>query len=384
MKVPFRHSAPNKYNLILVHNQSGEKLFHYACMTERTTAPDLMAFASMEELLRKADKSIPFVIHVRGVGILARSVENAPNYKERLLVSGREDEFYFNSYERSGSVLVSFARKSSLDEFLDPVRAIKGFIWAVYIGPSVLPFKTQDPKTIHSDYVLSFPSPEQVSIAKNEQELPEKQVQGTYLEAIVNLVFEKHETAAVFHQGIDEETLKQTRSDYKDYRRFRIIGISILSFFLVALTVNYFVVNHLNQVAADYEQEISGYQDNFAVIDRIKQEKQRKLILFQNSGIQSGNLLSFYTDDIGTTVPKDILLTELSVFPLVQQLKPKHKVETDNSKIVVHGITSNSKVLDDWMEDLEKKEWVQSVEVINYSRTDDKHSVFHIMIHIRK
>lgn len=166
MKFPFRHSAPKKYNLILIINQSGEKSFQYACMTERTTAHELAAFGSMEELLRKADKSLPFVIHVRGLGILARSVENAPNYKERLLVSGREDEFYFNSYERSGSVLVSFARKSSLDEFLDPVRAIKGFIWAIYIGPSVLPFKAEDPKTIQSDYVLSFPSPDQVSISK--------------------------------------------------------------------------------------------------------------------------------------------------------------------------------------------------------------------------
>lgn len=383
MKFPFQHSAPKKYNLILIHHQSGKKLFQYAYMTERTTVQDLTAFESIEELLRKADKSIPFVIHVRGVGILARSVENAPNYKERLLVSGREDEFYFNSYERSGSVLVSFTRKSSLDEFLDPVRAVKGFIWALYIGPSILPFKSPGPKMIQSDYVLSFPSPEQIRISKNEQELPEKQIQDTYLEAIVNHVFEKNNTSAVFHQGVEEELLRQTKNDYKDYKRFRIIGISILSFFLVALTANYFVVNHLNQVAADYEQEISGYQDNFAVIDRIKQEKQRKLILFQNSGIQSGNLLSFYTDEIGSTVPKDILLTEMSVFPLAQQLKPKHKVETDNSKIVIHGITSNSKVLDDWMEDLEKKEWVQSVEVINYSRTDDKHSVFHIIIHIR-
>jgi hypothetical protein len=74
----------------------------------------------------------------------------------------------------------------------------------------------------------------------------------------------------------------------------------------------------------------------------------------------------------------------MELFPLVQQLKPKHKVETDNSKIIIHGITINSKVLDDWMEDLEKKEWIQSVEVINYSRLDDLNSIFHIIIHIHQ
>src|SRR5687768_15343489 len=117
MKIPFQNSAPRKYNLILIHNQSGELLFHYTCVHEQTTIHNLTSFESIEETVKKADKNIPFIIHVRGAGILARSVENAPNYKERLLVAGREDEFYFNSYERSGSVLVSFARKNILDEF---------------------------------------------------------------------------------------------------------------------------------------------------------------------------------------------------------------------------------------------------------------------------
>jgi hypothetical protein len=384
MKLPFQNSAPKKYNLILIHNQSGELLFHYASMNEQTTIHDLTSFESIEQILKKADKNIPFIIHVRGAGILARSVENAPNYKERLLVSGREDEFYFNSYERSGSVLVSFARKNIPDEFLDQIKAVKGFIWALYIGPSILPFKSENPNTIESDYVLSFPSSDQVIISKNEQELPEKQILNSYLEAIVNYTFGKNTNPDQFHQGIDEETLKQTKGNFKDYKLFRTIGISILSFFLLALTINYFVVNHLNQLAADYEQEIAGYQDNFAVRDRIKQEKQRKLVLFQNSGMQSGNLLSYYADETGATVPKGIQFTEMELFPLVQQLKPKHKVETDNSKIVIKGITANSKVLDDWMEDLEKKEWTQSVEVINYSRVDDQHAIFHIIIHIRE
>ena len=384
MRNPFKHSGPKKFNFISILHQSNGSLFQFACIDETTTAHALESYESMEEILKKATKTIPFIIHLRGAGVLARSVENVPNYKERLLVSGREDEFYFNSYERSGSILVSFARKNVVDEFLAPIEAAKGFIWGIYIGPSVLPFKTENPTSIQADYVVSFPSKEQVTITKNEQELSEKHIQSSYLEAIIHELFRKQPHEEVFHQGISEEVLNQTKANYKDYSRFKVIGLSILAFFLITLTANYFLVNHLNQVAADYEQEISGYQDNFAVIDRTKQEKQRKLVLFQNSGIQSGNLLSYYTDDIGATVPKNIQFTEMELFPLVQPLKPKHKVETDNSKITIHGLTANSKVLDDWMEDLEKKEWIQSVEVINYSRLNDKNSLFHIIIHIRQ
>ena len=384
MKLPFQHSAPKKYNLVLIHNQTGNALLYFASINDQTTVHDLAAFESMEEILKKSDKTVPFIIHLRGAGILVRSVENAPNYKERLLVSGREDEFYFNSYELSGSILVSFARKNIIDEFLRPIEAVKGFIWALYIGPSILPFKLKKLSTIQSDYVLSFPTSDQVILSKNEQELTEKQTLTTYLEAIIRYTFQKVNHPDPFHQAIDKETFKKTRSNYKDYRQFRVIGLSILAFFLVTLTINYFLVNHLNQVVVDYEQEIAGYQDNFAIIDRTKQEKQRKLILFQNSGMQSGNLLSFYADEVGSTVPKEIQFTEMELFPLTQQLKPKHKVETDNSRITIQGITLNSKILDDWMEALEKKEWVQSVEVINYSRLDDRNSIFHITIHIRE
>lgn len=384
MKLSLKHRAPGKYHLILIDHQSEQTTFHYACIGENSGAHELTAFNSVEEIIKKSGKGIPFVVHVRGVGILARSVENAPNFKERLLVSGREDEFYFNSYERSGSILVSFARKNVIDEFLAPIEAVKGFIWSLYIGPAVLPFKTDNQSTVQADYSVSFPSDSAVTIAKSERELSGKQVMGVYLEAIVNQLFGKNPSAAVFHQAIDEKKLEQTKSEYKDFRQFKIIGLSILSFFLVTLTANYFVVNYLNQVAAEYELEINGYQDNFAVIDRIKQEQQRKLVLFQNSGIQSGNQLSYYADDIGTTVPKDIQFTGMELFPLVQPLKPKHKVETDQSRIVIRGITLNSMILDDWMEDLEKKDWVKSVEVINYSRLDNQNSIFHIIIHIRE
>lgn len=384
MKLAFKHRAPRKIHLILIHHQSENTSFHYVCISEHTGAQEPVAFNSIEEIIKKAGKNNPYVIHVRGAGILARSVENAPNFRERLLVSGREDEFYFNSYERSGSILVSFARKHVIDQFLEPIEAVKGFIWSLYIGPAVLPFKTDGQSSVQADYHVSFPSESSVNISKSEVLLSENQITKAYLDSISNHVFQKGASETVFHQAIDEKKISQTKSEYADFKQFKIIGLSILSFFLVALTANYFIVNHLNQVAADYEMEIAGYQDNFAIIDRTRQEQQRKQVLFQNSGIQSGHLLSYYADDIGTTVPKDIQFTTMELFPLVQPLKPKHKVETDQSAIIIKGITLNSRILDDWMEDLEKKDWIKSVEVINYSRLDNQNSIFHIIIHIRE
>ena len=58
--------------------------------------------------------------------------------------------------------------------------------------------------------------------------------------------------------------------------------------------------------------------------------------------------------------------------------------DADEISISVRGSWSDYHVSFNWMEDLEKKEWVQSVEVINYSRLDDRNSIFHITIHIRE
>ena len=74
----------------------------------------------------------------------------------------------------------------------------------------------------------------------------------------------------------------------------------------------------------------------------------------------------------------------MSVFPLTENLKEKRKVEIDQSKIQISGWTSSNVVLDDWIETINREEWVKSVELINYQKINDKDALFNLIISMAK
>lgn len=340
--------------------------------------------ATAGELVKKAGKHLPYVLHFNGFGVLARIAENVPGYRETLLVTGSEDDFYFSSYELNGTVGVSFLRRSLVDPFIDELRAAKVFLWAAHTGPVPLIALLPPNGSLDLDYSIALSNGDLKTLARNDGDMKKVATDGGFLDrddayaaAIAQLTF--HPTEA-YRQGWGEEQLTAVRSDYKEYVRFVRLGIGVLAFFLVSLTANYFYVNHLNDTAAQLESDISGYGESLSLMGRLEQEKQRKLVLADNSGVQSSRYVSYYLDDIGGSVPAAVQLTSLETFPLAEPLKPKRKVALNMRQIVVTGFSGSSKVLDDWMEDIERRKWVSGVELISYVRINDRKATFHLLV----
>lgn len=384
------YRAPRKIILVQIHLEQQELHIRYTTVARKLSdLPEHIHWTSVEtaeELVKKAGKGTPYVIHLTGFGVLARIAENAPNYKEGLLVNGGEDDFYFSCYELKSTVGVSFIRRSLIDSFLETLGAQKVFIWGIHTGPVPLLQLAGENGSLQLDYLIETSNGDIRKLERNTGEVKRFGTAGgffntdaAYVHSIARLTFEPNEN---YHQGFSEERQQQTRNDFKEYTQFVRIGVGILVFFLTTLTGNYFYVNHLNDVAAQLEADISGYGENLALTDRLEQEKQRKLVLVENSGIQSSKYVSFYLDEIGSSVPASIQLSSLETFPLTEPLKPKRKVELNIHHITITGFSGNSKVLDDWMEALERKKWINSVELINYVRIYDQKATFHLLVKI--
>jgi Tfp pilus assembly protein PilN len=187
-----------------------------------------------------------------------------------------------------------------------------------------------------------------------------------------------------YYQAILPEAFAESKAKFKEQNTFERLGIGILAFFLLSLSANYFYVNHLNQIAAEKELELSSYGQQLSLIDRLNQEKNRKIQLFESSGLQSNEFISFYLDELGKSVPSTITLTVLETFPLKEGLKPRKKVEIDRETIAISGLCNTSKTLDDWMEKMERFSWIKSVELINYLRQEDGTSFFQLKIKLNK
>jgi Tfp pilus assembly protein PilN len=363
--------------VITLKLEDNQRTIRYALIRNGAHVNDIQfkTVDSFEEIA-ELKKKTPVVFHVFGFGVLTRQVENVPNYKESLIVSGDKDDFYFASYEFKQSICVSFVRKVLLEEYFDYFKEQKAFLFELTLGPIPLLFLRDKYSKIDSDYSITFNERELKTIERNDDSLHNNQ-RTKYSEAFT--YFENLEDEN-YIQGLPYEQYLEVNKEYNEYKRFVSLGIGILVFFLVALTSNYFYVNHLNQKSAELESEIYSFGENLSLIDRLNQEKLRKVSLVENSGIQTENYLSYYIDEIAATSPLTINFETMEVFPLIEPLKPKRKVELDLKQISLKGQSSSSKTLDDWMELLERKEWVRGVELINYLRIDSGKANFHLVI----
>jgi Tfp pilus assembly protein PilN len=403
LKTTYR--SPRRLVLVQVQLEQQEQRLRYVTIGRKAPdVPDQVLWTtvdSAEELVKKAGKGLPYVIHFTGFGVLARIAEFAPNYRDSLLVTGSEEDFYFGSFELKSTVAVSFIRRSLTEAFIGQLTAAKVFIWGIHTGPVPLVallaeqnkanvFLPLNPppkgETMALDYHVELVNGDIRKLERNAGEPKRFATDGgfldtdaAYVEAIRRLTLEPREN---YHQGLDDHAFAAMRSNYREYVRFVKLGIGMLVFFLVTLIGNYFYVNHLNGEAAQLESDISGYGENLALIDRLQQEKQRKLLLIDNSGVQSSKYLSFYLDDLASSVPGAIQLTTLETFPLAEPLKPKRKVELNTRRITITGWSGSSKVLDDWMEAIERKKWVAGVELINYVRINEQKATFHLLVKI--
>lgn len=381
--------APRKWVLVQVQLEQQEQHLRYVLVTKETASLDQVLWTvveNTEELIKKAGKNLPYVVHFSGFGVLSRIAENVSNYRESLLVTGGEDDFYFSSYELKGTVGVSFIRKSLVEPLLETLSTQKVFLWGVHTGPVPLIRLLSENSQLQLDFVIELANGDLKKLERNTGDVKRLatdsgflDTDAAYVHALQQLTDEPSEH---YHQGLDDARFAQTKADYKEFVRFVKLGIGILGFFLIALVGNYFYVNHLNNVAAQLETDIAGYGENLALSDRLQQEKQRKLVLVENSGIQSAKYVSFYLDEIGASVPAAIQLSSLETFPLLEPLKPKRKVELNPKHLTITGFSGSSKVLDDWMEALERKKWITGVELINYVRINDQKATFQLLVKI--
>jgi len=383
------YQSPRKFVYVQVHLEQQEWRIRYVVTGKNQHVHAGVTWTDVEnkeELVKQAGKNLPYVLHFQGFGVLTRMVEHAPNFKETLLVSGHEEDFYFNSVLFKSTIAVSFLRVSLVQEFMDYLIAQKVFTWSLHAGPVPLAATLAETVSAQLDFNIELVNGDIRKLERNTGEVKRLaaptgflSTDEAYVQAIRELTAHQPEN---YEDGLSEDFHAATRSDFKEFTRFVKLGVGMLSFFFFALVGNYFYVNHLNTVAARYETEIAGYGENLALIDRLRQEKTRKTVLVENSGIQSSRYLSFYLDELGASVPAAIQLDMLETFPLIEALKPKRKVELNTQHISITGFSGSSKILDDWMEQLEQKKWISGVELISYVRINDHKATFNLLVKI--
>ncbi len=366
---------PNDLIIVILRINGEDK--HYSAYKSRSDSQELQIFENLDAIIKHFGNSSPYHVHVIGSGVINRQVEYSEDFKRSLILNADPDEFMFTHYTDSSTIIASFFRIDKINEELEYFSINNLHLLGVSSGviPAIISSQNVN---FNNEYIIQRSDGHIHSFQQNPNS--EKISDFTLIQGLLNHYL--NEDWQSKDEAFELNHLIENTNNYKDFKKFKLMGLGALSFILVLLVANYFYQNSLNNQVAQLESDLSLSASNLGMLDQLTQEQQRKEQIILSAGINSKRFFAFYLDEIGASVPGEIKLSSLELFPLTNKLRDKEKVEIDHHTIDISGLSNDNIVLDNWMEELDKKEWVSSIELLNYSKGNAKMSNFRIQIRI--
>lgn len=368
----------NKVAAVSVKVQGDDMLFHYQILRlkkgEIIPVKGEKLVQDIRSLIKKITKRVPVVLHIHGKGILNRKVKYQENYRHALLMNARLEDFYFTDYIDGEVVYSSVIRKDTVQDilhlFAEHQVEVISFGTGPFVAVPLIPL-TGKPNIIVDGTLMSCNEGHVTSFEKSEDYrtatfIGDDQFAHDVVGAIALAVNHFHPSEAVVlpeEPTVYEANFKEARQKNVFYR----FAFGMVFFFLILLCANYMYLGHLNSKIEDNYLVLAEFEDQLAELNTLSDEKGRKEKLLEGSGLLNRYFLSYYLMEISNSVPREVTLDQISLRPLVDEIKSRHKIEFNERLVVLVGKSKSANILDHWINDLKEKEWLASVDILDYT-----------------
>ncbi|MDZ7743584.1 MAG: hypothetical protein U5Q03_18060 [Bacteroidota bacterium] len=97
--------------------------------------------------------------------------------------------------------------------------------------------------------------------------------------------------------------------------------------------------------------------------------------LVKEAGFLEQSKYSFFADRLIACMPEQIILDELSVFPASQDKRSK-KLSFVQGVISVKGELQDPSILNNWINNLQKKDWISEVQVVKFDHNTRRNTSY--------
>jgi hypothetical protein len=338
---------------------------------------------SLDRLANLIGKDTPVWISVSGRSVISRKITEDPGekYLHAILPNAREAEFTVSFVkEVTGVVFVSTIRKDNLDRLAVDFHKCGMKIMGYSIGPAIIGgLKSSGLITGNTlqlpGYQVLFDDDQIKEIFPHDNTEIESYLIGVdRINSELLLPFASAFNYLIYETGYDtidtESPVLDTESIF--YTRLNKLFIpAALIFIFALLLINFFLFSHYSKKEQVLKLELS-YQDAlFAQTDSIRKEINLKKDLVNQLGLTQNSTFGFFSDRIAATVPNGITLNYLAINPPASKIKTEKPVQFEKL-IRINGEATGSMVLNEWIKDLMKYNWIKEIEIIGYNKTDEK------------
>lgn len=353
-----------RYHTILAKKRKGE--LH---IVVQNSFDDFGAFSTNNK------KGIPIILSFTGSKIIGKKIAKQPNYLDGLLFNQNPDEFYIQEHDLDSQILVSIARREIIDHHLEEFTKQQYQIIDINIGPFILEalgdLVKDTVETLHtSELSYSLTNHSLINttgdthIHRAPLTIGDDVIQNETFLAFSGLLsyFNKEGITSNFDT---EVVAHKEEATYK--KMFNVYGVFCLIAFFSLLLISYLIQDIYGQKSAEIQMELSLKNQQLDEIKGLKEDRDYKLNIIHNSSLGTEHFLSHYISEIGNTVPKDVLLKELGVFPLTRPVRQEESIKILPKLISIQGQTTSRNSINEWVATLQKMKWAHKVELTSYS-----------------
>jgi len=340
------------------------------------------------------EKTTPLFLCINNDIVLTKTLENSTTAVHTALVNEAFPnlniaEFYWDISRNSSKILVSIARKETVQSLLKSLEKFQ--IFPFQIALCITHFSNLISYIDNEDIVLPT---HQFILEENNFFTYSRTVNYKEKEHLINGLKISSDHLLSFSQILGyinncliytnlEKKNKNLSNELKNKRLFKIIGTTALLFFGLLLLANFVFYNFYNTRV--YELSIIAEANNsqkskLATLQEIVNEKEAKVAMITNN---MGSNTTYYVDVLGESVPYSILLNSIVYQPLLKKIKHKAPILLKENILTVSGVSRNIEDFSNWINIIENYDWVTKVETHDYDYKTANSSQFSIEIKLR-
>lgn len=350
-------------------------------------------FNDLAELPGWVKQKNPLFVCMNGPNILTKKMAGAPKGSAEALVNQAFPNIdlgniYFEIIQQDSTPIVSLSKKEPIDRILkelnDRQLLVSGFSLGLSSLESILPF-LEDGTIYASNYRLEvsqkrLQNTQTAEVRENRlYTINGLELSSTYLLPFSQLLGNLNPKNRMCNFGEVNDRLRQ---GFKNFRVFHQVLKYALFFFIALLLANFLTYNHYHQQVGqlnDLLAATSSQKDELTLLDESVRRKQERV---ETLSASSNSRATNYLDLFAQRIPTSILLSEIKYQPLAKPVREKKPIMLEEGVLLVSGISKDVDAFSFWIEELEKQEWVNSVETLDYNYVGKTTSNFLIEIGI--
>ncbi|KRD05426.1 general secretion pathway protein [Flavobacterium sp. Root901] len=344
------------------------------------------------KIAEKWDTKLPFFLVVNSNQVIQKEVIGIEPSDEKLLHKSfpniNWDEFYYEIWRLKTKSVIAIARKSYIAALLEEYENQKITVAGISLGVCSIAdiINYTEEKELFTNHQ---------SISKEgNQIISSNTLESAITYTINDLQIENRQLLSF--SGILRLILNTTLNTgsivwysdelYNNYNQktFFNKGIKIMiGIVLGILLFNFMFFTHYYKLAQETSETLLVNKSSIEDVSKIKQRiivKEAKVKDIEGRMTSQSSLI---INEIANKVPSSILLTELTFNPLEKKIKIEEPILTKDKIIAISGTTIANGAFTNWVEEIEKLNFVDKVLITHFGKNEENETTFSINLTLK-